>query len=50
MKVLIIIGLGALIAFEYAYCVKQKQTEREAAELIKRYREAKEHERIHTEG
>lgn len=49
MKVLIIISFGALIAIEYASCVKRKQTEREAAELIKRYREAKEHERIHSE-
>lgn len=49
MKGLIIIGLGALIAFEYAYCVKQKQTEREAAELIKRYRESKDGRGIHSE-
>ena len=49
MKVIIIISFSALIVFEYACCVQSKRKERQAEELIRRYKESKEHERIHSE-
>ena len=50
MKYVILIGLIAVVVIEYACMTASKRADKQAEELIKRYRESKDNERIHTKG